>query len=100
MGNTLYCYYEVKQDVKVRESQINSQLDKNIKDLVVTPFRITNSKYLYIADVRASTSHWSNRILQKFYKVDSIRRSCDADGSHIAYDFMPLQFVKPEGICK
>lgn len=100
MSNTLYCYYEVKQDVKVRESQINSQLDQNIKDLVVTPFRITNSKYLYIADVRASKSHWSNRILKKFYKVDSIRRSCDADGSKIAYDFMPLQFVKPEGICK
>ena len=98
-SNTMHCYYIAMQDSKHRGHEIISQLNNGQRDLVVKPFRVTNSKYVYIADVRKDPTHWTNLYLKKFYKINSITRLCDDKKSQLAYDFMFYQVVSDERIC-
>lgn len=97
--NTVHCYYIAMQDSKIRGHEIISQLNNGQRDLVVTPFRVKTSKYLYIADAKKDPNHWTNLILKKFYKINSISRVCDEEKSPIAYDFMFYQVVSDKKIC-
>lgn len=87
-GNTLISYHQAMNDARSRDLEIASQLAEGKKDLVVQPFHVKTSKYLFIGDVRAQKSYFANGILAKFYKVHSIRRSCNYKFAWYPYDVM------------
>lgn len=89
-GNTLDSYHQAMADGRARDLEIASQLAEGKQDLVVQPFHVKTSKYLFIGDVRAQKSYFANGILAKFYKVHSIRRSCNYKFAWYPYDVMVL----------
>lgn len=99
VANTLYIYHQAMEDGHQRDLEIASKIASGQQDLVVKPFHVRTSKYVYIGDVRAQHSYFANGILRKFYKVRSIRRQCNYVMPVIAYDVMYLQFIEPEGVC-
>ncbi|MDY6322175.1 MAG: DUF6056 family protein [Succinivibrio sp.] len=88
MPNTLWGYHQAMLDQKVRSQEIAEQLSKGARNLVVHPFHVRTSKYLFIGDVRAQKTYFANQILEKFYKVDSIRRSCNYKMPWYSYDYI------------
>ena len=88
MSNTLMAYYQMHQDSMEREAEIRSQLKAGVENLVVQPYKVQATKYVYASDVRASKKYWTNNILEYFYKVKSIRRACDEEKRDIEKDFI------------
>lgn len=86
--NTAAGYHTAMLDGRKRDLEIASQLAEGKRDLVVSPFRVKTSKYMFIGDVRAVKTYFANNIVKKFYKVDSIRRSCNYEIPWYSYDYM------------
>ena len=96
--NTVICYTQIHNDELYRQNEIALQLNNGSKNLVVSPLQVMPSKYIYLADVQKKPDYWTNLILKRYYKVDSIVRSCDIDKSSIPRDF--LFFAKIGILCK
>lgn len=88
LANTASGYYTAMLDGKHRDLEIAAQISEGKKDLVVKPFHVKTSKYLFIGDVRAQKAYFANGIVHKFYKVSSIRRSCNYEFPWYPYDFI------------
>lgn len=89
-ANTVHGYRQAQLDGRARDSEITAQLEAGARDLVVRPFHVKTSKYMFIGDVRARKSYFANNILRKFYKVRSIRRTCDYKMPWYPYDYIVL----------
>ncbi len=96
--NTLQGYYQAMLDGRARDFEIASQIADGKKDLVVKPFHVKTSKYLFIGDVRAQKTYFANLIVQKFYKVHSIRRACNYVFPWYSYDYM-IWAKHDESVC-
>ena len=100
MGNTLYCYNIAHDDNIARSAEIKTQLEAGVKDLVVKPFRVLTSKYVFIGDVRAQKQYFGNLIIARYYHVDSIRRSCNYKfPSTVSHDYAIFQMPVAGGVC-
>lgn len=89
--NTLMAYHQAMEDGRARDLEIASKIAAGERDLVVAPFHVQTSKYVFIGDLRAQYSYFANGILKKFYGVNSIRRQCNYVMPELPYDFMYLQ---------
>ncbi len=96
--NTVQGYYQAMLDGRARDFEIASQIADGKKDLVVKPFHVKTSKYLFIGDVRAQKTYFANLLVQKFYKIHSIRRSCNYEFPWYSYDYMVFASHK-ESVC-
>ncbi len=96
--NTLQGYYQAMLDGRARDFEIASQIADGKKDLVVKPFHVKTSKYLFIGDVRAQKTYFANLLVQKFYKVHSVRRSCNYVFPWYSYDYIVFASHK-ESVC-
>ncbi len=90
VANTIHGYRQAQLDGRARDSEITTQLEAGARDLVVHPFHVKTSKYMFIGDVRAQKTYFANEILRKFYKVRSIRRSCNYKMPWYSYDYIVL----------
>lgn len=90
MGNTLLAYHQAMEDGHARDLEIASKIASGERDLVVAPFHVQTSKYVFIGDVRAQKIYFANGILKNFYHVNSLRRRCNFAVPKL-YDFMYLQ---------
>lgn len=88
--NTLQGYYALHREDLSRQGEITAQLKLGERHLIVTPFTVRRSKYLFVGDVTACKRYWSNVVLQRYYGVKSIRRRCDYEEGALPYDFYPL----------
>lgn len=75
--NALGGLLKVKQDMVLRDQEIQQQLNAGVKDLVVNPLTVETSRYIFVADVRTKPTFFANEILSRFYHVNSIVRTCD-----------------------
>lgn len=75
--NALGGILKVRQDMVVRNNEIEQQLDAGVKDLVVNPLTVETSRYIFVADVRTKPTFFANEILSRYYHVNSIVRTCD-----------------------
>lgn len=91
--NTILAYRQAYIDQLGREYEIVRQLDTHQTNLVVSPFNVKNSKYVFIGDIQGDVNHWSNKILSSFYNIKSIKRKCDFEKDKLPYDFIPFQDV-------
>lgn len=90
VSNTIHGYRQAQLDGRARDSEITAQLESGARDLVVHPFNVKTSKYMFIGDVRAQKTYFANQILYKFYKVRSIRRTCNYKMPWYPYDYIVL----------
>lgn len=88
--NCLQGYYRAHLDQMERTAAIRQARAQGARDLVVKSFLVGKSKYLFIADVRADEDYFSNRILERFYHLQSIRRECDPPSEGENLDFKLL----------
>lgn len=99
IANTLQGYHQAQLDGRARDSEITKQLEDGARDLVVKPFHVKTSKYMFIGDVRAQKGYFANQIIYKFYKVHSIRRSCNYKMPWYPYDYIVFARVGPS-VCE
>lgn len=86
--NAVQGYKQAYYDNQLRGLEIMHQLSQGKKDLVVSPFNVNKTKYLFISDVHSSPTFWSNLIVQRFYGINSIRRLCDEPDDNREIDFV------------
>ncbi|MBO6257911.1 MAG: hypothetical protein J6M93_01015 [Succinivibrio sp.] len=99
-ATALYGYYTAYQDSKVRNAQIATQLAQGKKDLVVTPFHVRTSKYVFIGDIRAEKSNFADEIVARYYKINTIRRTCNYQFYKTAFDFLPYDLNIGKPVCE
>ena len=100
MGNTIYAYTLLNEDAQKRVNEILEQKDKGIDNLVVKPFRVMTSKYVFVGDLRAQKQYFANLIIAKYYGVNSIRRSCNYDfPSTASHDYAFFARINKDGVC-
>ena len=76
-SNAYGALFTIRDDCKQRDVQIQKMISEGQKDLVVEPFRVQTSRYIFVADVRQDPKYFANQILTRYYHLNSIRRSCD-----------------------
>ena len=86
--NAILGYRQLNFDNKQRGMEIIAQLRQGKHDLVVSPFKVERSRYIYVADVRVDPNNWANLILTRYYNLHSIVRSCDEPSRKLANDFI------------
>ena len=86
--STAVGYTQAYSDNKIRQYEIKSQLDAKQDEIIVSPFSLKANKYIYLADVQHNEKYWTNLILKRYYKVDSIVRTCDFEKSPFINDLL------------
>lgn len=86
--STAVGYTQAYSDNKIRQYEIKSQLDAKQAEIIVSPFSLKANKYIYLADVQHNEKYWTNLILKRYYKVDSIVRTCDFEKSPFINDLL------------
>lgn len=84
--STAIGYTQAYSDNQIRQYEIKEQLDAKQNKIVVSPFNLKANKYIYLADVQHNEKYWTNLIIKRYYKVDSIVRSCDFKKSPLIND--------------
>ena len=91
-SNAYGALFTIRDDCKQRDVELQKMISEGQKDLVVEPFRVQTSRYIFIADVRQDPKYFANQILTRYYHLNSIRRSCDYKKSkYPATDFHLIQ---------
>lgn len=97
--NTLECLSRLKSENIQRENSIKEQISESKTDLVVKPFSVVSSRYIFVGDVHADKNYFANLILSRFYRVSSIVRTCDEIKTLPHSDLLIIQ-SKAEFKCK
>ena len=86
--NAVRGYAQARLDNQVRGMEIITQLRAGQKDLVLSPFNVQRSRYIYLAELRTDKTHWSNAIAARFYRVNTVVSRCDPPAQTRPNDFV------------
>ncbi len=75
--NALECLSRLNDEFVQRENSIKEQIANGKTDLVVKPFSVVSSRYIFVGDIHADSNYFANKILSRYYKISSIVRTCD-----------------------
>lgn len=75
--NSLECLSRLNDEFYQRENSIKEQILDGKTDLVVKPFSVVSSRYIFVGDIHADSNYFANKILSRYYKISSIVRTCD-----------------------
>lgn len=93
-SNMVYGYHQAYLDGIERDNYIKEQIAQGNLDIVTSAMHVTNTKYLYIADIRANTKHYANVLVANYYKINSIKRQCDVKKRFLNNDFILIASTK------
>ncbi|MGN0894967.1 MAG: DUF6056 family protein [Succinivibrio sp.] len=75
--NAVGAALQAKEDMQFRHEQVEAQLKNGERNLVVSPLNVKSSRYIFISDVATDTNFFVNKIMKRYYHVESIVRVCD-----------------------
>ena len=75
--NALECLSRLNDEFVQRENSIKEQIANGKTDLVVKPFSVVSSRYIFVGDIHADSNYFANKILSRYYRISSIVRTCD-----------------------
>lgn len=75
--NALECQSRLNDEFVQRENSIKEQIANGKTDLVVKPFSVVSSRYIFVGDIHADSNYFANKILSRYYRISSIVRTCD-----------------------
>jgi len=78
MVNLVFCLEVAREDALKEKEVIMSQINEGKKDLVLPVNNVKKSRYLFISEARVDKNYYVNRILSRYYHVDSVTRPCYA----------------------
>ena len=87
-SNMVYGYNQARLDGIERDKYIQEQIALGQKDIVTDAMHVSNTKYLYIADIRANPKHYANVLVSNYYKINSVKRKCDIKKRFLNNDFV------------
>ena len=97
--NSLECLSRLKNESIQRENCIKEQINESKTDLVVKPFSVVSSRYIFVGDIHTDKNYFANVILSRYYKISSIVRTCDEIKTLPHSDLLIIQ-SKTEFKCK
>lgn len=97
--NALECLSRLNAESYQRENSIKEQILDGKTDLVVKPFSVVSSRYIFVGDIHADSNYFANKILSRYYRISSIVRTCDEIKTLPHSDLLIIQ-SKTEFKCK
>ncbi|MGN1280480.1 MAG: DUF6056 family protein [Succinivibrio sp.] len=76
-SNAIGAALQAKTDMKSRHEMVDEMIRNGERNLVVPPLTVSSSRYIFISDVATDTNFFVNKIMKRYYHVDSIVKTCD-----------------------
>src|SRR5574344_51846 len=92
--NAVNALFQARADEVERNDLIQAQLANGDKDILVTPYHVQASRYIFVSDVKVDKKNFANVILKRYYHVNSFANVCDIKKTVWHSDLIIMQDVK------
>lgn len=93
-SNAVNALFQARVDEVERNNLIMEQLANGEKDILVLPYHVQASRYIFVSDIKVDKNNFANVILKRYYHVNSFANTCDIKKTVLHSDLIILQDVK------